>query len=809
MYLEQMEPLVFRTDGGASVSMKPALGTGPQGATGDTGPQGPPGPGTGAGAWQPSTAYTAAQVVQAPDGSMIQRNSNGTSRPSFDATEKAAWTAIPAVPGTMERDALDGIYASLPKPGKHPLTGMFHLSGYGADPTGAVNADAAVANWMADINAAGGKGLVDGIFAVSTGVITYSHDNVRLIGITKTISKLNFTGTGVGVDYDPAGIRRFCGIDDVFLSCQTAGGTAYRLRNSYRGVHNRCSFESQAGTTGTAVEIAGAASTSTYFNRFKDCDAWGSLNSVVLGDNVNGTVWDGGVLEGPGRAVYSPATTTTNGSNVFVNVGIQCEGTNTSGVIVELGTAGANPAITQSSYCTFAECRFETIAATTVKFHENAWYNTILGGSMAATVSVVDNTTQKLNAVLVNTSGGTWNFGVIPVQTQGAVKGGSVVSDPSSTTEMTLDGGALAATGTNANQNVHLKSKGAAFAAVNALPGSGTLGEAGYSGGASPVMRWWFANPGLWALCLFPGAGEDILRGQKSGESGYRLRVDENGKLLWGDGTAAADTNLYRSAANTLKTDGGLILPMAAKSASYTLTSTDDSIVVTGASNTTQTLPSAVTAGAGRVYTLRNAGTGRVTIAATVGTLNGPTVLTGGQSIRWMSDGTDWHAIATSGIRNTGLPPWTSDLRGVVSTSTFNANQAVYLRIQNAGSISKIGFHINVSSGNVDVGVYANNGSTGTAARPGAKLASSGSVACPAAGYQEIGLGSTVYVTEGDWFAFVFDNATASLYRTGAGGLSSTIANGLSHHQSTAFPLPASATPSTGAVFSAALVGVA
>lgn len=38
-------------------------------------------------------------------------------------------------------------------------------------------------------------------------------------------------------------------------------------------------------------------------------------------------------------------------------------------------------------------------------------------------------------------------------------------------------------------------------------------------------------------------------------ESEPRLKVDAGGKLTFGDGSAAGDTTLYRSAADTLKTD--------------------------------------------------------------------------------------------------------------------------------------------------------------------------------------------------------------------------------------------------------------
>ena len=49
------------------------------------------------------------------------------------------------------------------------------------------------------------------------------------------------------------------------------------------------------------------------------------------------------------------------------------------------------------------------------------------------------------------------------------------------------------------------------------------------------------------------------LRLYHSGAATYpRYQVDADGTTSWGDGTAAVDTNLYRSAVNLLKTDDSL-----------------------------------------------------------------------------------------------------------------------------------------------------------------------------------------------------------------------------------------------------------
>jgi hypothetical protein len=44
------------------------------------------------------------------------------------------------------------------------------------------------------------------------------------------------------------------------------------------------------------------------------------------------------------------------------------------------------------------------------------------------------------------------------------------------------------------------------------------------------------------------------------GEAQARLAVDAGGKLIWGSGSVAGDVNLYRHAANTLKTDDTLVV---------------------------------------------------------------------------------------------------------------------------------------------------------------------------------------------------------------------------------------------------------
>jgi len=58
-------------------------------------------------------------------------------------------------------------------------------------------------------------------------------------------------------------------------------------------------------------------------------------------------------------------------------------------------------------------------------------------------------------------------------------------------------------------------------------------------------------------------AGTDMATFKVTGDTQQRLIVDADGTLLWGSGALAGDTNLYRSAANVLKTDDKFVVANA------------------------------------------------------------------------------------------------------------------------------------------------------------------------------------------------------------------------------------------------------
>lgn len=142
------------------------------------------------------------------------------------------------------------------------------------------------------------------------------------------------------------------------------------------------------------------------------------------------------------------------------------------------------------------------------------------------------------------------------------------------------------------------------------------------------------------------------------------------------------------------------------------------------------------------------------------------------------------------------FPPFCS-----TNQSTFSASRAVYARAISGGVMNFLRFRVFAQSGNLDFGIFANTG-VGAAARPGAKIWSSGSFACPPVGEAVLTVSPAVTVKARDhWFAFSPDNATASLYQFLAANAILEGLAGWGAFKDTSFPLPASAGAVTNGYF--------
>jgi hypothetical protein len=137
------------------------------------------------------------------------------------------------------------------------------------------------------------------------------------------------------------------------------------------------------------------------------------------------------------------------------------------------------------------------------------------------------------------------------------------------------------------------------------------------------------------------------------------------------------------------------------------------------------------------------------------------------------------------------------------------SNEGHYYRLQRGGTFSKVGLHIGVQSGNISIAGYTNSG-VGRAAQPtGGRVFTTGAIACPAVNYQEVSLGASFTLHEGDWLGMSADNTTVTIRCADTGYVASSTGLGAHLLQSTAHPLPATPASMSGALGRVAvLIGV-
>lgn len=73
----------------------------------------------------------------------------------------------------------------------------------------------------------------------------------------------------------------------------------------------------------------------------------------------------------------------------------------------------------------------------------------------------------------------------------------------------------------------------------------------------------------------------DAITVKVTGDANQRIIINGDGSHEWGDGTAAVDTNLYRSAANTLKTDDNFVIGINGAKTTLNLSDTTASVGLT------------------------------------------------------------------------------------------------------------------------------------------------------------------------------------------------------------------------------------
>lgn len=138
------------------------------------------------------------------------------------------------------------------------------------------------------------------------------------------------------------------------------------------------------------------------------------------------------------------------------------------------------------------------------------------------------------------------------------------------------------------------------------------------------------------------------------------------------------------------------------------------------------------------------------------------------------------------------------------------ANRALYSRVVNGcRAVTKIRVGVAIQSGNVCVATFPASG-VGVLATPGARSATSGSVACPAAGVADITLSGPIDLEPGDFIGLATDNNTVRFYSlVGPTAAGVAVMAGVSYYQETAFPLPSTPAPvAAAAIGPILLIGI-
>lgn len=207
---------------------------------------------------------------------------------------------------------------------------------------------------------------------------------------------------------------------------------------------------------------------------------------------------------------------------------------------------------------------------------------------------------------------------------------------------------------------------------------------------------------------LIGASGSDVtsvaLGGIVTGDTFDRLRVQVDGNLSWGPGTATRDTNLYRGAANQLNTDDALVVALAATvgglatfNGQVTENSTTDRTAYSAVYTTTANVNNAAysytaTATTGRA--LQASITGDTVQRYVMGADGGMSWGAGGSTARDVSLGRT--STATLGVTNGDLAVLTAGKGLKVAESAGNAKMGVSVLV--AGTVTVANTAVNANS---------------------------------------------------------------------------------------------------------------
>lgn len=111
------------------------------------------------------------------------------------------------------------------------------------------------------------------------------------------------------------------------------------------------------------------------------------------------------------------------------------------------------------------------------------------------------------------------------------------------------------------------------------------------------------------------------------------------------------------------------------------------------------------------------------------------------------------------------------------------------LLVERKINVNKFGLYVANASGNIDVGIYDDDGTSGA---PATKLVSLGSTTCPATGARAFTLASTILSPGRYWAALAADNAVATFKTLDHASVSAFPLFETTYRKATSFPLPSS-----------------
>ena len=105
------------------------------------------------------------------------------------------------------------------------------------------------------------------------------------------------------------------------------------------------------------------------------------------------------------------------------------------------------------------------------------------------------------------------------------------------------------------------------------------------------------------------------------------------------------------------------------------------------------------------------------------------------------------------------------------------ANRCLYQRMRGFGSITNLAVHVIVSIGNIGLALYVNSG-LGETAVPGTRAGTSGSIACPAAGYASTAVVAADITAGSHWAALSASSASATFSGQNTSGVAAIAKGG-------------------------------